>query len=368
MISLRRTFAVVFKEVRQMARDRMTLGLSVGMPLIQLLVFGYAINTDVRYLPVGVVDLSGSAAVRVISQAVEATQVVTVAERYDSAEAAEAAIVASEIRAALVFPPDVDQRITQGRPVAQWLADGSDTMISGALLQLRSMPLDQVIYDPAVNLGSRPPTFEVALFFNPQRRSAINIVPGLTAIILTMTMVMFTSAAIVRERERGNMEMLIATPIRPLELMLGKIVPYIFVGFLQIGIILSLGWLIFDVPFQGDLLNLLVVTFLFITACLSLGLLISTIATTQLQTMQMTMMLMIPSILLSGFMFPYEAMPVPAQYLAEILPATPYMRLIRAVALKGASVDQLLADCLWLAGFTVVVLTLATKRFSKTLD
>lgn len=368
MISPGRVLAILLKEVRQLSRDRLTLGMAVGMPLIQLLIFGYAINTEVRNVPVAVVDASGSALVRDITAAVEASQVVTVTQAYPDPLAAERAMLRNTVRAVLLFPADADQRFAQGRPVAQWLVDGSDTMISSALMRLRQMPLDPIIGDPGGRVGPMAPTFEVALYYNPQRRSAINIVPGLTAIILTMTMVFFTSAAIVRERERGNLELLIATPIAPLELMLGKIMAYVVIGFVQVGIILGLGHLVFGVPFAGSLGNLVLVTFLFICACLSLGLLISTLAQNQLQTMQMTVLVMMPSILLSGFMFPFQSMPLPAQYLAEVLPATPYMRLIRAVVLKGAGIEVLYRDCLWLAGFTALFIGLASLRFRKTLD
>jgi ABC-2 type transport system permease protein len=190
--------------------------------------------------------------------------------------------------------------------VAQWIADGSDTLVAGAIRSLRVMPLGELFREPT---NTATPTFEVTLFYNPEQRSVVNIVPGLVGIILTMTMIMFTSAAIVRETERGNMEMLINTPIRPLELMIGKIIPYVGIGLLQVGIILGLGAALFSVTTAGSLGTLLVVTLLFILASLSLGLVLSTIAKSQLQAMQMTVFVLLPSILLSGFMFPYEGMP-----------------------------------------------------------
>lgn len=246
--------------------------------------------------------------------------------------------------------------------------DGSDTMVSSAMLQLRNMPLDQVLQDPALKFSSPRQTFSVALFFNPERRSAVNIVPGLTGVILTMTMILFTSTAIVREREQGNLELLITTPVRPIELMIGKIFPYIFVGLLQVTIVLGLGHWIFHVPINGGLLDIFAVTLLFIAASLTLGLIISTVASTQMQAMQMTVFVLLPSILLSGFMFPYEAMPTAAQYLAEVLPATHFMRMIRAVVLRGAHFTTLVFDTLWLAGFTCLGLFVASLRFNKSLD
>lgn len=363
--SLQRIASILFKEFRQLSRDRPTFGMVVLIPLIQLLLFGYAINTDVRNLPVSIVDLSGSAASRALTEAVRATQVVEIVRRDNTPQQAEAALLRGEVRAAMVLPMDLPQRLVDGRTAAQWLVDGSDTMISSAILKLQNMPLGAV---PGF-VGQQPlPMFEVALFYNPERRSAVNIVPGLVGVILTMTMIMFTSAALVRERERGNLELLITTPVRPLELMIGKIVPYIFVGLVQVTIILSLGYLIFDVPINGSVAHILWATLLFIAASLTLGLIISTIAQTQLQSMQMTVFVLLPSILLSGFMFPYEGMPNIAQWLSEALPATHYIRLMRGVVLRGAELGHMLNDCIWLALFTVGGLWVATSRFKKSLD
>jgi ABC-2 type transport system permease protein len=368
MSSSRRIGAVAGKEFLQLSRDHVTFGMVVLIPLIQLLLFGYAINTMVRDIPVAIVDLSGSAAARVIAEQVRVTQVVDIVATYNTPAEAEAAIVAGVIRAALVLPHDLTTRLAGGETAGQWLVDGSDTMVGSALLALRNMPLQLEAGAPAGAYSSQPPSFEVALFFNPERRSQVNVVPGLTAIILTMTLILFTSAALVRETERGNMELLITTPIYPLELMVGKLVPYIFVGIVQIVIILGLGRLVFAVPLNGQFLDLAIITLAFIAASLTLGLLISTLATTQMQAMQMTVFILMPSILLSGFMFPYDAMPVPARYIAELLPATHFIRLIRGVYLRGAEAGQLLPDIFWLLGFTALMLLIATKRFRKSLD
>lgn len=368
MNSLLRIFAVVHKEFLQLSRDRTTFGMIVMIPLVQLLLFGYAINNVVRDIPAGVVDLSGSAGARFVIAQVGATQVVKFVARYRTPAEAERAIVAGDIRAALILPADFSQRAASGDTLGQWLVDGSDTVISSAMLPLRSMPLHLESGAPPKDYRSAKPSFEVALFFNPERRSVVNIVPGLTAIILTMTMVMFTSISLVRERENGNLELLITTPIRPLELMVGKIAPFIVVGVIQVLLVLGLGHIVFDVPLQGDLLSLSCITLAFIAASLTLGLLFSTIASTQLQSMQLTFFILIPSILLSGFMFPYEAMPVPAQYIAEVLPATHFMRLIRAVMVRGAPMADLLQDIGWLIAFTIIVLSIATARFHKSLD
>ncbi|NAX23528.1 ABC transporter permease [Vibrio sp. V39_P1S14PM300] len=363
--SLNRMKAVMYKEIRQLSRDRITFAMVVMIPLIQLLLFGYAINTDIRNIPVAVVDQSGSTAGRIITESVKVTQVVSVVQRFETPQQAEQAIQDGLVRAALILPPDLTQRMMQNRPLGQWLVDGSDTMISSAILGLQTMPLTDFDFE------IRPQTvktFDVALFYNPSRRSAVNIVPGLLGVILTMTMILFTSAAIVRERERGNLELLITTPIHSIELMVAKIIPYIFVGLVQVFIILGLGHLIFDVPINGSLAQILFGTLLFISASLTLGLMISTIATTQLQAMQMTVFILLPSILLSGFMFPYEGMPVIAQWISEVLPATHFMRLIRGIVLRGADLADLWRDTLWLAAFTVLGLVVASMRFKKSLD
>ncbi|MBY5980882.1 ABC transporter permease [Ferrimonas balearica] len=381
MQSLSRILAIVGKELTQLSRDRMTFGMVVMIPLIQLMLFGYAINTNIRQIPVAVVDQSNTALSRILVQTVSATQVVKFTEQFATVQEAEAAIKASTVRAALVIPEDLSQRLVRhqsvglgsppatdeetSRPVAHWLVDGSDTMIAGAIKGLRAMPLKELFRQPA---NRTVPTFEVTLFFNPEQRTAVNIVPGLVGVILTMTMIMFTSAAIVRERERGNMEMLINTPVRSIEMMIGKIIPYVFIGFIQVGIILGLGHWVFHVPIGGSLASLAGITGLFIAASLSLGLVISTLASNQLQAMQMTVFVLLPSILLSGFMFPYEGMPKVAQQIAEVLPATHFMRAIRGVILRDATLADLQPDALWLAGFTVVGLVVASLRFKKRLD
>ncbi|ENT6816073.1 TPA: ABC transporter permease [Vibrio vulnificus] len=365
MNALYRMKAIMVKEFRQLSRDRITFGMVVMIPLIQLLLFGYAINTDIRDIPVAVVDQSESTAGRILTESVKVTQVISVTQRYATAEEAEQAIQDGIVRAALILPNDLTQRMAQGRPLGQWIVDGSDTMISAAILGLQTMPLTDFDFQ----IRAKPTqTFEVALYYNPSRRSAVNIVPGLLGVILTMTMILFTSAAIVRERERGNLELLITTPVRSFELMVAKIVPYIFVGLIQVFIILGLGHVIFGVPINGSVAQILLGTLLFIAASLTLGLVISTIANTQLQAMQMTVFILLPSILLSGFMFPYEGMPVAAQWIAEVLPATHFMRMIRGIVLRGADLFDLWRDTLWMIGFTLLGLIIASTRFKKSLD
>ncbi|MFQ6370489.1 ABC transporter permease [Shewanella sp. YIC-542] len=372
-----RLLAIMTKELKQLARDRMTFGMIVMIPLLQLMLFGYAINTDVRHVPAGIVDLSQNSYSRALVQALEASQVVSFKRQYPSVAEAEKAITNGEVKAVLYLPVDFAERLVThrafdkqqasaalSRPLAQWLVDGSDTMVAASIRALRSMPLDALANRNSV---TAVPSFEVVQYFNPEQRSVVNIVPGLLAVILTMTMIMFTSAAIVREREQGNMEFLIVTPVTPLELMLGKIIPYVLVGLVQVAIILSVGHWVFAVPVRGGLDSLLLASLLFICASLTLGLVISTIARTQLQAMQMTVFVLMPSILLSGFMFPYEAMPVAAQWVAEAFPATHFMRMVRGVVLRQAEVLSLGQDALWLLGFTCIGVLLASKRFHKRL-
>ena len=381
MNALRRIYAIFSKELTQLRRDRMTFGMVVMIPLIQLMLFGYAINTNVRHIPVGVVDHSNTGLSRILVQTISATQVVDFIAHYDSIEEGEAAIASSKVRAILIIPKDVSQRLVRNpsvgfglppssdqetsRTVAHWLVDGSDTIVAGAIKSLRNMPLVELLSKPA---NRNTPTFEVTLLYNPEQRSAVNIVPGLVAVILTMTMIMFTSAAIVREREHGNLEMLITTPVKSIELMLGKIIPYMFIGGLQVTIILTLGYIIFDVPINGSLWQLAAATFLFIAASLVMGLVISTIATNQLQSMQMTIFILLPSILLSGFMFPYEGMPEIAQVISEGLPATHFLRLIRGVVLRDVVIFDMRYDVAWLMLFTLAGLIIASLRFKKNLD
>jgi len=381
MKSLYRIQAIIFKELLQLKRDKMTFGMVVMIPFIQLMLFAYAINTNIRDIPVGLIDHSQTGLSRVLKQTVAATGIVKFTHHYTSVKAAQEAIDKAEVRAVLIIPKDVSQRLVRhptvgfglppssdqetSRPIGQWLVDGSDTVIAGSIKSLRNMPLVELLDKPA---NRNTPTFEVTLLYNPEQRSVVNIVPGLVGVILTMTMIMFTSAAIVREQERGNMEMLITTPLAPIELMIGKIIPYIFIGALQMTIILGLGHLLFNVPINGGLTQLALATFLFICASLVLGLVISTIAKNQLQSMQMTIFILLPSILLSGFMFPYEGMPIEAQYVSEALPATHFIRLIRGVVLRDVAVVEMTFDMIWLIAFTLIGLLVAAFRFKKSLD
>jgi ABC-2 type transport system permease protein len=360
-MKLQQILAVMWKEVRQMARDRMTVAMMVGIPTMQLLLFGYAINLDVRNLPAAVADMADTAGSRAFVQDLFATGVVRPVAGARTPQDLQALLHRGDIKVGVVVPPDFERRRIDGREAVQVLVDGSDTAVQAAARQLAMMPLD--------GAGAAPsPPISVLPLYNPARISAVNVVPGLIGVILTMTMVMFTAMSIVRERERGNLELLITTPVSSGELMVGKVLPYIVAGLVQVTLVLLLGALLFRVPVRGGLLDVYVASALLVVANLGLGLLISTLAKTQFQAMQMAFFLFLPSILLSGFMFPFDGMPVAVQWLAEILPLTHFMRLIRGVMLRGAHVAALWPDALALLAFTAAMMALATLRFRKRLD
>lgn len=366
MANLLRIFAIMRKEFLQLSRDRLTFGMIAGIPLIQLVLFGFAINTDVRYLHAAIVDQANSNLSRQLIADMGASQVVDFQGEVATVSELEALLNSGEISIGLFIPPDFDRRVIQrNRKAAQILVDGTDPVILGVARQLTTLPLS---FDTQTIPGSRYEWLEVRNYYNPERRSAVNIVPGLVGVILTMTMVLFTAVAVVREKERGNLELLINTPVKTFELLLGKLFPYIAIGLLQVAIILALGWLLFQVPLRGDKLDVLWVCLLFIATNLSLGLLISILAKTQFQAMQMTFFVFLPSILLSGFMFPFDGMPEIAQYIAEILPLTHFNRLIRGIVLRGSDIIPMMEDVIALLIFMFVVLTLAIARFRKTLD
>ena len=364
----RRLFAVMLKEVRQLRRDRITLAMILGIPVMQLVLFGYAINLNLRGLSAGIADQANTAASRALVMDMVASEVITPTLSATSPQQLTDALRRGEISLGVVVPADFEARRFDGREAVQVLVDGSDTVVQSAAMQLAQLPLDTT---PAAN--TRPlaqPRGQVAVvsFYNPQRRSAVNIVPGLIGVILTMTMVLFTGVAIVRERERGNMELLIATPVSRSELMVGKVAPYVLIGLLQTTVVLGLGAWLFRVPVAGSLLDVYAAAMLLIVANLSLGLLISTRAQSQFQAMQMTFFVFLPSILLSGFMFPFAGMPKAAQWLAEILPLTHFLRLIRGIMLRGASLLELWPEVLALLAFIAVMMTAAILRFHKRLD
>ncbi|WP_445514903.1 ABC transporter permease [Stenotrophomonas sp. 3(2025)] len=370
-MSLRRLWAIMLKELRQLRRDRITLAMIIGIPVMQLLLFGYAINLNLRHLDAGIADQANSAASRALVQDMVATGVIAPRAQAYTPDQLMEALRRGRISVGIVIPADFERRRYEGREAVQVLVDGSDTVVQSAAIQLAQVPLDT---RPTSNtrplregsIASGP--VSVISFYNPQRRSAVNIVPGLIGVILTMTLVMFTAVAVVRERERGNMELLIATPVSRSELMVGKVLPYAAIGLLQTTLVLLLGTWLFEVPVRGSLVDVYLAAVLLVLANLALGLLISTRARSQFQAMQMTLFLFLPSILLSGFMFPFAGMPRPVQWLAEVLPLTHFLRLVRGIMLRGASLWELWPDALALLVFIVAMMTLAILRFRKRLD
>lgn len=366
MMSLLRIYAVLGKEFRQLVRDRVTFGMIVGIPLMQMLLFGYAINQDVRDLRAAYVDLAGTSASRQLIAELDASQILSFSGNAGSARELRRRIDAGEINAGLYIPPDFERRRQDPeRPLAQLLVNGADLLIVSTALQARQFPFD-ARHGSRVQTGA--PTIDTRVLYNTEGKSVVFIIPGLIGVILTMTMTLFTAVAIVRERERGNLELLITTPVRNLELMIGKILPYIAIGLVQVTLVLIVGVWWFEVPFRGGLADLYLGSLAFIMATLTLGLLISTAAKSQFQAMQMTMFVFLPSILLSGFMFPFEGMPRVVQYLAEVLPLTHFVRIARGIILRGADLGQLSGELVALGVFFVLALLLSTLRFRKRLD
>lgn len=361
-----RLIAIMRKELLQLRRDRISMGMIVGLPVMQLLLFGYAINMDVRNLNAAVVDQANTHLSRQFITELGQTQVLDFVRTATSPEHLEDLLRRGQISVGVHIPADFDRRVMDPRrSVAHLLIDGADPTIAGVARQLATMPVQfdssQVVPPGARTLAVRP-------YYNPEGRTAVNVVPGLIGIILTLTMLMFTAVAIVREREHGNLELLINTPVSTTQLMVGKVIPYIVIGLIQLGMIVAIGNLLFDVPVRGSLPGLYAGAVVFIAANLSLGLFVSTVARTQFQAMQITFFILLPSILLSGFVFPFDGMPKFAQYLGEILPITHFIRITRGIMLREASILELGNEVLMLLAFTVVALTAAVLRFSRRLD
>ncbi|WP_049621576.1 ABC transporter permease [Frateuria defendens] len=365
--SLRRLLAVVRKELRQLRRDRLTFAMIVGIPSMQLLLFGYAINLDLRHLDAAVLDQARSYNARELVAELAQSQVFDFRYRLASPAELDALLREGRISAALVIPPDYERRlIERDRPAVQLVVDGSDQVVQQAARQLAAAPVGALV--APLHAATTPGQVEVVNYYNPGRLAPLNSVPGLIGVILTMTMVLFTAIALVRERERGNLEFLIATPLSPLELTLGKVLPFVAIGLVQTTLVLLLGRLIFGVPVRGALWDLYLAALVFIVACLALGIFISTLARSQFQAMQLAFFIFLPQILLSGFMFPFAGMPRPAQWLAEALPLTHFVRLVRGIMLRAAGLADLWPELAALGVFAVLLLALAALRFRKRLD
>ena len=373
--SLARFRAVLFKEFIQMRRDRITFAMMIGVPIMQLLLFGYAINSDPRHLPTLVEMADEGPASRAILMGMQTSGYFEFEGVVTSAEEGDRALRDGTASFVVVIPPDFERDVVRGHsPEILLAADASDPAAAGgavaAINGIVTTAISETLSGALTYAASSPPPFSVVVHrqFNPEGQTSTNIVPGLLAIILSMTMVMITAVAIVRETERGTMETLISTPVRPGEVMLGKIFPYVFVGYVQTGVFLAAARILFDVPFLGSPLAFFVGFNLYIIVNLALGFLISTIARSQMQAMQISFFTLLPTILLSGFMFPFAGMPGWAQAIGSAIPATHFLRLVRKVMLKGAEMVDIATD-LWRIGIIMTVIVLiALRRYRQTLD
>ena len=364
-----RIFAVIKKEFIQMKRDRMTLALIFMIPLIQLLLFGYAIQTDVKHTSTVVFDQSLSLESRELLNAFSASGYFDLNEVALSYDAVTQSIDSGQARVGIIFPPDFARQLQRGESApVQVIVDASDNMVANQAIAIANsigLIKSQQLLFQKMNLDAPPYDIRVRPWYNPDGVTAYYMVPAILGIIVTMTMVIITAVAIVRERERGTLEQLIVTPLRPYELMLGKIIPYIALGYIQITVALLVGALFFQVPIRGSLLELYLLTLFFITASLGLGLMISNIAKNQMQAFQMSFFVMLPSILLSGFMFPREAMPRIIYYISDIIPLTYYLDIIRGIVLKGIGFQYLVGQVAALLVFSLLFLGISTLKFKK---
>lgn len=358
-----------------MRRDRLTFAMIVSIPIVQLVLFGFAINPDPKNLPAAVLSQDASPLTRSLLRALENSGYFRIVRTLSTEEEADRLLRLGEVQFVLTVPPDFSRRLQRGEKPALLLeADAADpTAVVNALAAVASVGQTALIHDfkgPLLSRQPPDPPFEVRVHrrYNPEGVSQYNVVPGLMGTILTMTMIMMTGLAITRERERGTMEGLLATPVRPVEVMVGKIVPYIVVGYIQAGLILAASRLIFDVPMLGSLFLLLLVVLAFIAANLSLGITFSTLARNQMQAMQMTYFFFLPSILLSGFMFPFRGMPAWAQSIGEVLPMTHFLRMVRGILLKGNGPLDVLPHLWPIFLFMLAVLTIGLLRYRRTLD
>jgi len=376
MFSFTRWWGIVLKEFLQLKRDRITFGMVIGIPIIQIVLFGYAINTDPKHLPTAVVMGDHSEFTRSYVAAMKSSGYFDLVAIMPDEETARAALARGEVQFVVSFPADFTRRLLRGeRPALLVEADATDPAATGAALaSVRELASSVARKDltgalaPLAGGGLAPFEVRVHKLYNPEGIAQQNIVPGLMGVILTMTMVMMTGLAMTRERERGTMENLLAMPAQPLEVMTGKIVPYIFIGLVQASIILLAALYLFSVPFAGSAVALYAVSLLFIAANLTVGITISSIAQNQLQAMQLTFFFFLPTMLLSGFMFPFRGMPVWAQWIGNALPSTHFMRLVRGILLKGNDWGELWPNIWPLMVFTVVMMTVAMIFYRKTLD
>jgi ABC-2 type transport system permease protein len=368
---LSRTWAMLVKEFIQLRRDRVSFAMIVVMPLVQLMLFGYAINTTPRDLPTAVLLQEQSDLARSILAALQNTKYFKVTELPHSTAELDHLLASGKVLFGIEIPAGFERSVRRGdKPAMLVAADATDPVAAGSALGAlgtavqTALTHDRLVPDPV----QMPFEIRAHARYNPAGVTQLNIVPGLVGTILTMTMLIFTALSVTREIERGTMENLLAMPISPIEIMLGKIIPYVFVGFVQASLIIGLGVLLFGVPIIGSLAVLAFLSTLFIAANLSIGYTFSTVAQNQLQAIQMSFMFFLPNILLSGFMFPFAGMPVWAQWVGEALPLTHYLRIVRSIMLKGSSLSDLQYDALALFVLMLIAMTIAVSRFRRTLD
>ncbi|MGZ8308633.1 MAG: ABC transporter permease [Rhodoplanes sp.] len=367
----RRVSAMLIKEFLQLRRDRVSLATMITIPLMQLLLFGYAINTQPRNLPTAVLLQESSDVGRTIIRALENTRYFKITHLVRDEEQFDRLLQSGAVLFGVEVPANFERALRRGdRPALLVAADASDPVAAGSALAALGPLVQTALQNDRSIPDSVPPPFEIRTHarYNPAAVSQLNIVPGLLGTILTLTMLIFTALAVTRETERGTMEALLAMPINPVEIMLGKIAPYVVIGFLQATMIVAAGHFLFEVPIVGDMALLAMLTTLFIAANLSIGYTFSTLAQNQLQAVQMAMMFFLPNLLLSGFLFPFAGMPQWAQWIGEGLPLTHYLRIVRSIMLKGSGLTDLRYDSLALVALMLVAMTVAVTRFRRTLD
>lgn len=367
--------ALIRKEFIQMLRDRLTFAMMLGVPVMQLLLFGYAINSDPKNLATAVFDQDHSTFTRTFINTLVNSDYFEITDHPETVEEAENLLSRGYVQFVIEIPPNFSRDLVRGtRPTLLLDADATDPAATGnaiaAVNILARDALNRDLTGPLAKLRATPPPFTLITHprYNPEGRTQYNIVPGILGVILTLTMVMFTALAVTREVERGTMENLLTTPARPFEVMMGKIIPYIAVGYIQTALILAAARWLFDVPMIGSLTLLSAVLLLYVACNLAVGFTFSTLARNQLQAVQMAVFFFLPSILLSGFMFPFRGMPIWAQWLGEILPITHFLRIVRGILLKGNGVDDILVDVGAMALFFVGATIIAMNRYRQTLD
>jgi len=367
----RRTGAMLLKEFLQLRRDRVTFATMISIPLMQLVLFGYAINTVPRDLPTAVLVQESSDVSRTILKALENTRYFKVTRRVRDEAEFDRVLQSGQVLFGIEIPANFERAVRRGdRPALLVAADATDPVASGSALGALNQLIQTALVNERLIPDSGQPPFDIRIHarYNPAQSSQLNIVPGLLGTILTLTMLIFTALSVTRETERGTMENLLSMPITPLEIMLGKITPYVVIGFLQAATIVLAAMLLFDVPIVGNVMLLAGLTTLFIATNLSVGYTFSTLAQNQLQAVQMSMMYFLPNMLLSGFLFPFAGMPVWAQWVGEALPLTHYLRIVRSIMLKGSTLADLQYDTVGLAVLMLIAMLIAVTRFRRTLD